>query len=269
LAKKKVRKNKPKSRGKGKRTVRPGTGKLKAVLTAAGLFGLSLLFVLGHDVLTQGRMFAAREIVVMGNHRLTEAKVLALAGIEPGANIFAVNLGTARKRLLADGWVAEARVGREIPDRLVVRVREHEPAALLDLGGTYVMSWEGTIIKRLEETDDFSLPLVKGLSYSDIPLAGGASTDSFDALLQVLRVARKDSGALCLDRLEKIDVDRGVGITLHATGPVKSVRIGFARYDEKYRRVERLLASLDRRPEDPALEIMAIESDNRIVAGPF
>jgi cell division protein FtsQ len=234
-----------------------------------GLICLSLLFVLGHDVVTQGRMFAARQVEVIGNHRLTGARVLALAGIEPGRNIFAVNLGSARKRLLADGWVAEARVGREIPDRLVIRVREHEPVALLALGETFVMSREGTIIKRVEETDSFVLPTVTGLSYSDLPLSGEAYTESFAALMQLFRVARTSDGALSLDRMEKIDVDQGLGITLHATGPVKTARIGFARYEDKYRRVERLLASLERKPEEPALEIMALETDNRIVAGPF
>jgi cell division protein FtsQ len=214
-------------------------------------------------------MFAAREIRVIGTHRLTEEKVLTLAGIGPGTNIFAVNLGAARKRLLAGGWVAEARVGREIPDRLVIHVREHEPVALLDLGETYVMSREGTIIKRLEKNDMFMLPRVTGLTYADLPLAGEGPTESFDALMQVLRVARAGEGALSLDRLAQIDVDGGLGVTLHATGPVKFARIGFAEYDEKYQRVERLLASLDRRPEDPALEITALDSDSRIVAGPF
>lgn len=271
LEKKKVRKNKSKAPRKARKTSsgRSGSGRFAPLLTAGGIFCLSLLFVLGHDVMTQGRMFAAEEIVVLGNHRLSEAKVLDLAGIEPGTNIFSLNLGTARKRLLAGGWVAEARVGREIPDRLVIRVREHEPLALLDLGEKFVMSREGTIIKRWKAADDFALPLVTGLTYSDLPLAGGEKTQPFTVLMQVLQVARASGGSLSLDRLEKIDVDRELGITLHAVGPVKSVRIGFAKYEEKYRRVERFLAALDRGPEDPALEITAIESDSRIVAGPF
>jgi len=269
--KNRVRKNKPKSPGKGRRwgLPRPGAGKFSALLAAGGFFCLSLLFVLVHDVITQGRMFEAKEIEVIGNHRLTDARVLALAGIEPGANIFAVNLGIARRRLLSDGWVAEARVGRGIPDRLVIRVREHEPVALLDLGKKYVMSREGTIIKQWEATDSFALPLVTGLTYSDLPLAGGEQTAPFGVLMQVLQVAEADDGALSMDRLEKIDVDGQLGVTLHASGPVKRVRIGFGKYEEKYRRVERLLAALDRRPEDPALEIMAVGSDQRIVAGPF
>jgi cell division protein FtsQ len=207
--------------------------------------------------------------VVLGNHHLAEARILELADIEPGSNIFAVNLGKARKQLLSNGWIAEARVGREIPDRLVIRIREHEPVALLDLGEKYLLSCEGTVIKRWEETDAFTFPLVTGLTYSDIPLEAGACNESFAALMQVLRIARSDKGALSLARLERIDVDRGLGITLHATGPVKSARIGFAGYDEKYRRVDRLLASLQRGPSDPALEIMELESDSRIVAGPF
>jgi len=265
-----VRKNRSKSKKIGRHFPGAGTIGLFSVLFAgAGILFLSLLFVLGHDAVTQAGMFEVRHIVVLGNRHLTEAGILELAGIEPGSNIFAVNLGKARRQLLSDGWIAEARVGREIPDRLVIRIREHEPAALIDLGEKYILSREGTVIKRWEETDAFMLPLVTGLTYSDIPLDGGEFSESFDALMQVLRIARSDEGALSLARLKRIDVDRGIGITLHATGPVKSARIGFAGYDEKYRRVDRLLASLQRESSDPALEIMELESDSRIVAGPF
>jgi cell division protein FtsQ len=242
---------------------------MRFFLGVGGILCLSLLFVLGHDVLTQARMLAAKRIEVIGNRYLTESRVIELAEITPEQNIFTVNLKVARERLLSDGWIAEARVGREIPDRLVIRIEEHEPAALLDLGEKYILSREGTVIKRWEETDTFLLPLVTGLSYSDLPLEDGGQNKFFAMLMQVLRIAQADNGALSLSRLERIDVDRGLGIILHANGPVALARIGFEKYEEKYRRVERLIAALDREPSDPALKIMELESDSRIVAGPF
>ncbi len=270
LEQKRIRKNKPKRQKKDRKSANGGkSGMLSVFLYTGVILFMSLLFILGYDIITQGRMFAAKEIVVIGNHQLSREKVLKLAGIAPGVNIFAVNLGVARKRLLSDGWVAEARVGRDIPDRLVVRIREHEPLALLDLGEKYIMSREGTVIKRWEKTDPFKLPLVTGLTYSDLPLQGGTWNESFASLMRVLKVAGTEEGALSLARLERIDVDQGLGITLYASGPVKSARIGFENYDEKFKRVDRLLASLGRSPSDPAMEIMELESDNRIVAGPF
>lgn len=271
MGKKKIRNNKSKSSGKGRRKgpTRFGTGRFSILLAAGGLLCISLLFVLGHDVITQVHMFAAKEIVVLGNHRLTEAEVLKLAGVEHNANIFDVNLGVTRKRLINDGWIAEARIGREIPDRLVIRIREHEPVALVDLDDKYIISREGTIIKRWEPVDGDAFPLVTGLSYSDLPLAGEDSTEAFDALMALFHVTEADNGALSLARLERIDVDSELGITVHATGPVKSARIGFSLYGEKFKRVERLIASLDHSSGNQALKIMSLESDDRIVAGPF
>ncbi len=234
-----------------------------------GLVCMGLLFILGYDIMTQGRMFAAREIAVLGNRQLSEARVLSLAGIDPGVNIFAVNLSLARKRLISDGWIAEARVGREIPDRLVIRVREHVPQAILDLGKKYVMSREGTIIQEYNEADFPGLPFVSGLYYSDLPLGGESSREPFVSLLSVLAIAQKDEGPLSLSQLERIDVDRDLGITLHTDGIVETARIGFGRFPEKYARIDRLLAYLNRQPSDPALKILEIESDDRIVAGPF
>jgi cell division protein FtsQ len=233
-----------------------------------GIFCLSLLFIFGHDIITQGRMFTARHIEVLGIRQLSESHVLSLAGIQPEANIFQVNLSLARKRLLSDGWIAEARVGRVIPDGLVVRVREHEPAVILDLGEKYLMSRAGTIIKKWEETDASGFPLVTGLDYSDLPLDDPPGR-SFDALLTVLSVARKASGPLSLDRIERIDLDRDLGVTLHAAGPVKTARIGFGKYREKYDRIDRLMGFLTPQLSDQAVEFIDIERDSRVVAGPF
>ena len=271
LVKKRLRKNKTKSSGSGPGPVpvQRFSGMLSLLFGTLGIVCLSLLLILGHDIMTQGDMFAAKQIVVLGNHQLSEARVLSLSGVEPGVNIFAVNLSLARKRLLSDGWIAEARVGREIPDRLVIRVREHVPIAILDLGRKYIMSREGTIINEFSETDSPGLPLVTGLYYSDLPLDGDSPREPFVSLLQVLMIAQKDKGPLSLSRLERIDVDRDLGITLHADGPVETARIGFQRFAEKYARIDRLLGYLDRGPSDQALEIIEIESDGRIVAGPF
>ena len=271
LAKKRTRKNRTKiSRGSsGQVSARRVSRVFPILFRTMGIVGLSLLFILGYDIMTQGRMFAAKQIVVQGNHELPRADVLSLSEIDPGMNIFAVNLTLTRKRLLSNGWIAEARVGREIPDRLIIRVREHVPIAILDLGRKYLMSLEGTIIKEATETDYSGFPLVTGLSYSDLPLGDDFSREPFTSLRKILTVAQKDEGPLSLPHLKRIDVDRDLGLTLYADGLVKTARVGFQRFAEKYARIERLLGYLHRQPSDQALEIIEIESDDRIVAGPF
>ena len=271
LAKRKVRRNKTRSSAEGSAplSVRRASRTSSLLFGILGIACLSLLFILGYDIITQGRMFAARQIVVLGNRQLSEAYILSLSGIDPGVNIFAVNLSLARKRLLSDGWIAEARVGREIPDRLVIRVREHVPLVILDMGKKFIMSREGTIIKESSETDMPVLPRVTGLSYSDLPSEGDSPRDPFLSLLQALMIAQKDGGPLSLRRLKRIDVDRDLGITLRADGPVGTARIGFRQYAEKYERVNRLVGFLNRQSTDQPLVINEIESDDRIVAGPF
>ena len=250
-------------------SVRHGSGVFSTLFGTLGVVCLGLLFILGYDIMTQGRMFAAKEIVVLGNRQLSEARVLSLSGIDSGVNIFAVNLSLARRRLLSDGWIAEARVGREIPDRLIVRVREHVPLAILDLGKKYLLSREGTIIQECSETGFPGVPLVTGLYYSDLPLNGDSPREPFSSLLKALTIAQKDEGPLALSQLERIDVDRDLGITLKADGVVETARIGFGQFTEKYARIDRLLDYLHRQPSDPALRIIEIESDDRIVVGPF
>ena len=141
--------------------------------------------------------------------------------------------------------------------------------ALLDLGEKYIMSREGTIITKWDGQSPQGLLLVTGLSYADLPLESAKPDQPFAALMQVLAVARKDAGPLSLARLKRIEVDRDLGITLHADGPVETARLGFYRYTEKYARIGRLLGHLNRQTSDPPLKIVEVESDSRIVAGPF
>ena len=267
LGRNKIRRNKARIRRQAVSRKGSGLGIGRFLFGGVGILALSLVFVFGHDFLTQETMFSAKVVTVAGNKVLSESQILTLAGIKSGDNIFSVNLNLIRKQLLSSPWIAEAKVGRQIPDGLAIRVREHEPAALLDLGKIYIMSREGTIIKEWEETDP-RLPLVTGLSYADLPL-GEAPGKAFGALLSVLDIARKDTGPLAVSRIETIHVDQDLGITLFATGGIRSAWIGYQNFSEKYERLQRLLAHLGERPGQESLTIFDLESDARVVAGPF
>ena len=59
-------------------------GKCMAVMVL--MAAMSLIFIFGHDYLTQCSAFKARQVKVEGNHRLTADQVLHQAGIVPGVN---------------------------------------------------------------------------------------------------------------------------------------------------------------------------------------
>ena len=123
-----------------------------ALLTAATFF--SVLFIYTYNYLLSASYFEIKEISVRGVKELTEKDILAMAKIQPRSNILAVSTDVVAGRIAANPWVKQIYVGRELPDRLVLDVRERTPIALLKQAGNfYLMDREGVVFKKLSKID--------------------------------------------------------------------------------------------------------------------
>ena len=213
---------------------------------AALLAVFALAFVLVHDVLTQSQYFAVSHIVVSGNKKISSEKILEQAGLKKGMNILSVNLPMAQNRLMAYPWICAASVSRVFPDRIAVRISEREPLAILDLGQRFLVDTNGKIFKRQEATDPGGLPLVTGLSFADVSLAGEPRQRAYDAAIRFLLEQRKNQWAVTASKTPEVRVDPDMGLTLVTSGPAVKVRLGFGDYMNKMRRLEIVMASCRR-----------------------
>ena len=69
---------------------------------------------------------------VAGARRLDEGVVRAAAGIEPGTNLFAIDVAATEARVASLPGVRRAHVARHLPGRVTVLVEEREPHALVN-----------------------------------------------------------------------------------------------------------------------------------------
>jgi cell division protein FtsQ len=259
------------------------------IITGFGLLvATSTGFIFIHDVITQCDYFKARSILIEGEQRLTDRQIAELAHVKEKMNLFAVNLTVVRKRLLSHPWIAEAVVMREIPSRLIIRIKEHVPLAIVDLGRKFLINEKGEIFKIWTVADPADLPLVSGLEISDLaayrrnePGGTGDSSDAerdsensqnhyspLDAVMHVLRLG-KQSGSILPNRLIKhILVDREIGLTLHALSRVKTINLGYHNYADKYAMLRHIIAYLKQTPNVPVFERIDLNNLNRIVVSP-
>lgn len=247
-------------------------GRLKFAFKA--LFGLlvlattSFMFIFGYDYLTQCEYFEARQIRISGNDRLTSGEILTRARLSPGVNILSLNLFVVRKRLLADPWIAEAEVSRELPDSVQIRVKEHQPLAILDLGRKFLLDETGEIFKELEGEPLTALPLVAGLEFTDLHLDGKDGSPVFDAVLEVLHLSQRPDSALPIETIRRIDVDRQLGLTLHAFKRQKMIKIGFSDYPVKYDRLRSVMRFLNRDGRLADFSTIDLNQEGRVVVTP-
>ncbi|GIU96756.1 MAG: hypothetical protein KatS3mg013_0559 [Actinomycetota bacterium] len=108
-------------------------------------------------------LFGAREIRVVGARRVSEDRIRQLGGLTLGTNVFHLDLDRTASAITADPWIAEARLERHLPGRIVVRVRERVPVAWALVDGA----------RRLVGEDGALLPGRIGPSVPELRSVGG------------------------------------------------------------------------------------------------
>ena len=112
--------------------------------------------------------FSIREIVISGNQKAQKEEILYLSGLEPGENIFSFSLSGVKKSIEYHPWVKSARIRKELPDRVVIEIKEEEPVAIICLGELYYLNPELKIFKKLIPEDSLEYPIFTGISYQQL-----------------------------------------------------------------------------------------------------
>lgn len=268
--KKSLRKNKSKAR-QAQQRARVQRRLVFGFKTIAGVLAvplMALVFIFAHDLITQWDHFNAQTIQITGNRHLTDNQVLELAGIHRKQNILAVNLGLTRRRLISHGWIADAAVNRKLPAGLGIEIREHTPAAVLDLGPGFLMDAKGKVFKKLGPGESGCLPVVSGLVYTDLAVGKQPVTPLMLAVVTLLELSRGAAAAIPEKQLKKIQADRETGLTLTLAGRPATIKIGFDRYFEKLRMLNLISLFAAKTQTLTAIDSIDLHNTNRIVLGP-
>ena len=255
------------------------------VAGVAALLITSVLFIFTYDVITQCDYFKAKSLKIEGVQRLSQNQIIEAARVKKGMNVLAVNLTAVRKRLLAKPWIADAEIRREIPAGLYIKVKEHSPLAIIDLGRKFLLNENGRVFKEWTDKDPANLPIVSGLAPSDIRIHGKTDAqlsmtggnpsqlehphnDPFEAVMQVLRLGKQNRGILSNRNIRQIRVDREIGITLVAFKTMKTIVLGYDNYPHKFNMLKDILSYGKHRRRFPDFDRIDLNNVNRIVVNP-
>ena len=227
---------------------------------AAGLAVLCIMstgFVLIYDIITQCDYYKAKSLSITGNHMFSDKQIIRQADLKRGVNIFSVNLSLIQKRLLAHPWIEEAEISRKLPSGIKIRIKEQRAVAIIDFGRRFLINDNGEIFKEWSAGDPDVLPVINGLSYSDISIASKLRSHSsgknnmasymedrsnpFDAVMDVLRLGQRAESVLPNKLISKILVDREIGITIYAFSKIKKIKLGYENYADKYDLLKKVL----------------------------
>ncbi len=189
-----------------------------------------------------GRFFHVKTVEVAGNNAVTEEQILFAAGLDVPRNALTLDEGEMERAVAGLPMVASADVDVDVRGRVLISVREAQPAAIAVAGDVFLVSAEGELLRPLRADDSLDLPTLVGLGtaasgYAEVDAeAVGDALEIYDAYGETLSSR--------FNPAREIHFDTGVGFRMILDDGTE-VRIGFDRYQERVARfaeVERILA---------------------------
>jgi len=248
---------------------------LKMVLTvAASLAALALVsvaLIAIYVYVSKSDYFMVKRVVISGINQTSHDEIESVAGLKEAVSIWTYDLEEAEAKLSALPWVDEVKVTRQMPDTVSIAVKEHSPKLLVNLGRLYYMNEKGEPFKELAPGENPGLPVVSGFSEDEL-MSPGPGTKA--ALTEVFYLADTLTGRndeFRLDNISEINYDMVRGLTLFTKSKPLEVKIGFGSYEEKFRRLGRVLAHLKLSGKYEGLVYLNLEAGARVIvryAGP-
>jgi cell division protein FtsQ len=107
--------------------------------------------------------FGIAAVSVSGGSQINREQALALAGVTGRSALLFFDAETARAKLVANPWIADAAVLKLYPDRLLITITERRAFALWQRNGQInVIAEDGTVLQPFVEDRYRGLPLVVG-----------------------------------------------------------------------------------------------------------
>ena len=244
----------------------PAGGESKTMRVVRGVVGFVMVVAIGGGVAWGARYyvktsprFEVSEILTTGAKRRTPEELASIAGIAKGQNVFSTDLDKARARLVADPWVGEASLARQLPGTVFLRVVEREAAGIVATndgsakaagGETYLVTREGAIIKRLEAGDPTDLPIVTGVVLQQLLDDREGAARSVRRALD-LAADYERSPLATRSPLEEVHVEVNGEMTLVIGKNAVMLHMGAPPYRRKLEQAVRVVAELDRRGAKP------------------
>jgi cell division septal protein FtsQ len=244
---------KQRGRGRGLRRLRRALRFAGAGLTTAlVVLALAVTGVTGTYAIRTTPLLAVSEVNVIGARRVPEPTVRSAAGIEPGANLLALDLAAVADRVEALPGVRRARAVRHLPNRLDIWLQEREPFALVNASGSRRearLAWvdaDGRLVGLERAGPPPLLPILSGVE-APPPDAEHPIGDRLQLGLTLLRAVQRAGGRV-VTRISEIDVERPEGPVLYTVDGAM-VWLGSERWEERLARLDGVLGELEERGE--------------------
>lgn len=206
---------------------------------------------------TSVNIFPVREIIFTGNKHITDSELKALAGVTPGDSLSALSARTISVRLASSPWIKAVSIRKGYPDKILIRVNEAAPFAILQMkGSAFLIDENGTKLDKVDDTVPF-LPVI----IADTAKNRGNFTEA----LTLTRIVRDKGIATERGRVEII-ADKGPEDLAIAIDNLV-IKVGSGEYKRKLERFFDIEKEIEKRAI--AVDYIDLRFANKVVVKPI
>ena len=208
-------------------------GWIAAALLSVTFTGVA--FASAYSWLTRSPLFTVRAVDMNRCANVSLEEVWAVVrGGGPGT-LWSVPAKEVAGRLSRHPWVRSVSVRKAFPDRLVVRVEERKPVAMVNLDALHYLDEEGRPFRRLTAYDPKNLAIVTGFSRQELLRKDPVTVGDLRKTLELLRGV--EAGAL-RQNVSEIHFDAQEGYTVVTRDAGLQLKVGTMDVKEAIRRIE-------------------------------
>ncbi|MCD6487073.1 MAG: FtsQ-type POTRA domain-containing protein [Syntrophobacterales bacterium] len=224
-----------------------------AIVSVAGL--LAFFMVYAYNFAMCANYFQLENTIVRGCNKVSEERIVELAGISPSMNILTANLWTMARGIEKNPWIKDVSIGREFPDRLVIEVVERETAALLKKDkDLYIVDRGGEVFKKFEAGDSTDAPVFTGFYRN-----GRVRKDLLEKAFGFMDYLSEGDSFPRVWNVSEIYVDDRYEFSV-VTDNHLFLNLGFGDYGKKLKRLKRIMADLaQKNPDGVSLSIDLVD----------
>jgi len=189
--------------------------------------------------------FRIAAVSVSGGSQVSREQALALAGVTGRSSLLFFDAETARTRLLANPWIAEAAVLKLYPDRLLITITERRAFALWQRDGQVnVIAEDGAVLQPFAEDRYRGLPLVVGSGAARRAKDFIGLLDHYPQIRSVVRAA-----VLVAERRWNLRLTNGMDVRLPEGDPQTALN-RLVKLDNEKKLLSRDITNIDLRLPD-------------------
>lgn len=206
---------------------------------------LILVVLVGVGALVYGAVFQVRSIDVQGNVTLSSQQVIELSGLSLGMNTFAIDDDQVEKNIERNRYLSFVCVDKQLPDKVVLQVKERSPAAAVKYCGIlYTMDNRGMVLEESLDTEgETNLLLVKGLDIHNCRVGAALGMNNSQQLLTMTEIMIELKVMSGLAQMKELDLSNMDNLFMVSRDGF-TVRLGPA--DSLHARLRAMLLTMER-----------------------